>query len=110
MEPTPARRQIGVLVAEDDPDLRQEIVDGLRDAGFRCLAAPDGAAALEALRLCKQRLDVVLADIYMPRLGGIGLVGAMARLLRNGEVRAKLMAAKTPEEFAAVFAEDPEAV
>jgi len=79
MEPTPARRQIGVLVAEDDPDLRQEIVDGLRDAGFRCLAAPDGAAALEALRLCKQRLDVVLADIYMPRLGGIGLVGAMAR-------------------------------
>jgi CheY-like chemotaxis protein/DNA-binding MarR family transcriptional regulator len=79
MEPTPARRQIGVLVAEDDPDLRQEVVDGLRDAGFRCLAAPDGAAALEALRLCKQRLDVVLADIYMPRLGGIGLVGAMAR-------------------------------
>ena len=37
MESTPARRQIGVLVAEDDADLRQEIVDGLRDAGFRCI-------------------------------------------------------------------------
>lgn len=79
MESTPARRQIGVLVAEDDADLRQEIVDGLRDAGFRCISAPDGAAALEALRMCKHGLDVVLADIYMPRLGGIGLVGAMAR-------------------------------
>jgi mannitol/fructose-specific phosphotransferase system IIA component (Ntr-type) len=40
----------------------------------------------------------------------LALVGAMARLLRNEEVRKKLMAAKTPEEFAAVFAEDPEAV
>ena len=40
----------------------------------------------------------------------LALVGAMARLLRSDEVRQKLMAAKTPEDFAAVFAEDPEAV
>lgn len=40
----------------------------------------------------------------------LALVGAMARLLRSEEVRKKLMAAKTPEEFAAVLAEDPEAV
>ena len=70
---------IGVLVAEDEADLRDEIVAGLRAAGFRCVPAPDGAAALEALRLCADRLDVVLADVYMPRLGGIGLLTAMAR-------------------------------
>ena len=40
----------------------------------------------------------------------LALVGAMARLLRSDEVRQKLLAAKTPEDFAAVFAEDPEAV
>lgn len=40
----------------------------------------------------------------------LALVGAMARLLRKDEVRKMLMEAKTPEEFAAVFAEDPEAV
>ncbi len=40
----------------------------------------------------------------------LALVGAMARLLRNEEVRKRLMAAATPAEFAAVFAEDPEAV
>lgn len=38
------------------------------------------------------------------------LVGAMARLLRHEEVRAKLMQAKTAEEFLAVLGEDPEAV
>lgn len=40
----------------------------------------------------------------------LALVGAMARLLRNDEIRKRLMSAGTPEEFAAVFAEDPEAV
>ncbi|NBR47148.1 MAG: PTS sugar transporter subunit IIA [Verrucomicrobia bacterium] len=40
----------------------------------------------------------------------LALVGAMARLLRSEEVRRKLMSARTPEEFAAVFSEDPEEV
>jgi len=37
-------------------------------------------------------------------------VGAMARLLRHDEVRAKLLVAKSAEEFLAILAEDPEAV
>lgn len=40
----------------------------------------------------------------------LALVGAMARLLRNEEVRAKLLSAQTAEEFLAALSEDPEAV
>jgi len=40
----------------------------------------------------------------------LALVGAMARLLRNEEVRLKLLSACTPEEFLAALSEDPEAV
>jgi mannitol/fructose-specific phosphotransferase system IIA component (Ntr-type) len=40
----------------------------------------------------------------------LALVGAMARILRHEEVRARLMAAKTAEEFVAALAEDPDAV
>jgi mannitol/fructose-specific phosphotransferase system IIA component (Ntr-type) len=40
----------------------------------------------------------------------LALVGAMARLLRNEEVRLKLLSARTPEEFMAALSEDPEAV
>jgi mannitol/fructose-specific phosphotransferase system IIA component (Ntr-type) len=40
----------------------------------------------------------------------LALVGAMARILRQDEVREKLMQVKTPEEFLAALAEDPEAV
>ena len=40
----------------------------------------------------------------------LALVGVMARLLRQDDVRAKLLAAKTAEEFMATLAEDPEAV
>ena len=38
------------------------------------------------------------------------VVGVMARLLRQDDVRAKLLAAKTAEEFMSILAEDPEAV
>ena len=40
----------------------------------------------------------------------LALVGAMARILRQDEVREKLMQVKTAEEFLAALAEDPEAV
>jgi CheY-like chemotaxis protein/DNA-binding MarR family transcriptional regulator len=94
------RENIGVLVVEDDSDLRAELVDGLRAAGFRCLGAPDGSAALEALRLCDHSVDVVLADVYMPRLGGIGLVGAIARCdAVDPWVRTVLMSGRGSDEI-----------
>jgi len=40
----------------------------------------------------------------------LALVGAMARLLRNEEVRVKLLSAQTAEDFLAALSEDPEAV
>ncbi len=40
----------------------------------------------------------------------LALVGAMARLLRHDEVRAKLLAAKSADEFLTILGEDPEAV
>jgi len=40
----------------------------------------------------------------------LALVGAMARLLRHDEVRTKLLAAKSAEEFLTILGEDPEAV
>ncbi len=100
METEGTRDAVGVLVVEDDLDLRAELVDGLRAAGFRCVGAPDGAAALEALRLCNHSVDVVLADVYMPRLGGIGLVGAIARSdVVDPWVRTVLMSGRGSDEI-----------
>jgi signal transduction histidine kinase/DNA-binding response OmpR family regulator len=57
-----------VLVVDDEPAIRAFLVDVLKDAGYRVLTAPDGAAALE---LAKEfRPDLITLDVLMPVLDG----------------------------------------
>ena len=57
-----------ILIADDDPDLREILRCVLEPAGFSVEEAPDGAAALEAVR--KQPPDLLLIDYMMPRMTG----------------------------------------
>lgn len=59
-----------VLVAEDDPDLAQEMVQCLSER-FRVIAVADGVAALEALE--HDTPSAVVSDVGMPRMDGIEL-------------------------------------
>ncbi len=63
-----------VLVAEDDDELRAFLVS-LLAAEYDVVACADGLAALEAAR--RHRPDVVLSDVMMPRLDGLGLVARL---------------------------------
>lgn len=58
-----------VLVVEDEDDIRQLIVDEIRDAGHEVREAIDGEQALEILRNFK--VDVVFCDINMPHMNGM---------------------------------------
>jgi CheY-like chemotaxis protein len=69
-----------ILLVEDDPDQRVELADILVTSGFRCLAVVDGMAALDALGNGSQ-FDVVLCDVFLPRLGGLALARELARRL-----------------------------
>jgi diguanylate cyclase (GGDEF)-like protein len=57
-----------VLVAEDDASTREMIDMALQDAGYDCVLAADGRAALEQARAA--RPDLVLLDVSMPVMSG----------------------------------------
>ena len=58
-----------VLVADDDPAIRELIAFGLERAGFATVEVSDGEEALEALA---DRLPAVaVLDVMMPRLDGL---------------------------------------
>lgn len=57
-----------ILCVEDEPGLRADIADELRDAGYDVTEAGDGYAALAALETLTP--DIVLCDITMPGLSG----------------------------------------
>ena len=58
-----------ILVVEDEPTLRETIVDALESEGFRVIAAADGREALTQFRA--ERPDLVLLDLMLPELSGI---------------------------------------
>lgn len=76
-------RATTVLVADDDDDMRALVASTLRADGFEVLEAIDGAQLLErledALSDPRSRPDVVVTDIMMPRLSGLGVLDALRR-------------------------------
>jgi len=63
-----------LLVADDDPGLRESLERTLTREGYRVVVASDGRAALE--RLQGGGIDLVLTDVKMPGLSGIELLHA----------------------------------
>jgi CheY-like chemotaxis protein len=64
-----------VVLAEDDGDIRAIAARILRRAGYDVIEAPDGSAALDAVRA--HRPALVVSDIDMPGMSGIDLCLAL---------------------------------
>ncbi|HET8631101.1 MAG TPA: response regulator [Thermomicrobiales bacterium] len=64
-----------ILVAEDDPAIRDLLAELLEGEGYRVLRARDGAEAL--LRLDLDHPDMLLTDERMPRLSGTALIARL---------------------------------
>ena len=58
-----------ILVVEDEPTLRETLVEALEADGFRVTAAGDGRSALERFRA--DHPDLVLLDLMLPEISGI---------------------------------------
>jgi CheY-like chemotaxis protein len=61
-----------ILVADDDATTRLMLRGILKAAKFEVSTASDGAAALRALR--KKRVDLLLLDIWMPKMSGLDVI------------------------------------
>ena len=59
-----------VLIVEDDPDIRNAIVEVLSDGNYRALEASNGADALDELRAATPPPCVILLDVMMPVMDG----------------------------------------
>jgi two-component system cell cycle response regulator CpdR len=68
-----------ILVAEDDDMVRELVIRALNEDGHELTAAPDGAAALEALTRQNGDFDLLLSDVKMPVMDGIALALAAGR-------------------------------
>ena len=84
-----------VLLADDNADLR-DYVTRLLEPNYQVVAVPDGEAALELVPSFAP--DLVLTDVMMPRLGGIGLLRALRADVHTRQLPVILLSARTEEE------------
>lgn len=59
-----------VLLAEDDPQVRELTLRILEDAGYSVLVARDGEEAIQLLSRNADRIDIALLDVIMPKKNG----------------------------------------
>lgn len=69
---------MSILIAEDDPHLRNGIVDLLTLEGYPCQVAEDGAKALALFQ--QEKPDLCVFDVMMPQMDGLTLCREIRRL------------------------------
>jgi CheY-like chemotaxis protein/anti-sigma regulatory factor (Ser/Thr protein kinase) len=74
-----------ILVVDDDRTTRHVLSKVLTAAGFATSVAKDGIEALKALQA--DRFDVLLLDVWMPRMNGLDLLSR----LRNDKSRPRVV-------------------
>jgi two-component system, cell cycle sensor histidine kinase and response regulator CckA len=91
-----------VLVVDDEPAVLDVLGASMARYGYRVISAPDGAVALEKLDERLAEVAVVVADISMPRLDGLGLVREIKS--RRADLPIVIMTAALSPEKQASFA------
>ncbi|MBP0444875.1 PAS domain S-box protein [Roseomonas sp. SSH11] len=81
-EPQPSTQGEVVLVVEDEPAVRDLVVEVLSELGYRAIQASDGPSGLRILE-SRQRIDLLVTDVGLPGLNGRQLADA-ARIHRPG--------------------------
>jgi response regulator RpfG family c-di-GMP phosphodiesterase len=75
---SPVLRSSRILIVDDEVVVREILARKLESLGYDCECCANGRAAIE--RLTNGEFDLVLADVLMPEIGGIGLLKEAMRV------------------------------
>jgi two-component system chemotaxis response regulator CheY len=67
-----------IMAADDSASVRQMVNFTLKQGGYEVVEAVDGQDALQKLQ--SQKIDMLITDLNMPNLDGIGLIKAARTL------------------------------
>src|SRR2546422_910836 len=102
----PASSKLVILLAEDEPLVRNVVRTVLTDAGYQVLDAADGEQALELSRQYSGSIHMLLTDIKMPRMNGLELSNRITKerpgikvLMMSGKLSGELLVVGKTVDF-----------
>ncbi|OIP59726.1 MAG: response regulator [Candidatus Moranbacteria bacterium CG_4_10_14_3_um_filter_45_9] len=96
METTTKREEV-VCIVDDNDDIRDIYSTKFRREGFSVVTAKDGEEALVVIR--KERPDVILLDIQMPVLDGLGVLKVLKSNVNLAKIPVVLLSNVDNEEM-----------
>lgn len=84
-----------ILVAEDDRHLCRSVDILLTLDGYHVISVYDGEEAL--YQICRQKFDLLITDIVMPRLDGVELVNRIRTI--NPDIPILVVSGNINEQF-----------
>ncbi len=89
--------ELSILVAEDEEDVRELMVEAFRFNGFHVVGVPDGE---EAVKTAKSMMpDLILLDVRMPKMTGF----EACKVLKSEEVTKRI-----PVVFLSAYGQEAE--
>jgi len=75
-----------ILIVDDDPSVRRYAGRIMEKLGFSTLTAEDGENGINQFRLHADEIDLVIVDMFMPRLNGDDVLRAIRKIRSNAKV------------------------
>jgi len=92
------KRKQTILIA-DDSEMNRAILADMLGEGYTVVEAANGLEALEALRDERNPVDLLLLDINMPEMDGFGVLEALNRQHRMGELPVVMISSESGSDF-----------
>jgi len=85
-----------VMIINDSGSVRKVLMSVLQDAGFEVLESEDGQDAIE--KLAEWTPDLILCDIFMPRMNGIKFVEEFRKEPSNRKIPVLMLTTEDRED------------
>ena len=89
-----------LLIIDDDEHVLANLCYFLKDKKYDVTSASDGLKGLKLLENDQQRFDLVITDIVMPQISGMGLISLIKKKFPDTPVIAITGWGEYPEAFA----------
>ncbi|MGB8425175.1 MAG: response regulator [Desulfobacterales bacterium] len=73
------RKHIKVLLIEDDPEILNGLQNFLSRKGYDVITAPDGLEGLKIIEADDNAFSLVITDVVMPHVSGLGIIAIVKR-------------------------------